>query len=239
MTKRKHGRILVIGDLHCPFHHKDAFKFLAAVKKKFKPDTVIQVGDEIDGNKISFHEKSPDIPFSPSSELEKAIWYLKDLYKLFPNVYILESNHGSLIYRRQKFAGIPRTALREWSEILEAPSGWRWSYDLEIRMSNGRELYCHHGLSKNVVKASQNKSTNYLSGHFHSEFNISYWANHKDIYFAMSVGCLIDHKSMAFEYGKNHLAKPILGCAMIINGVPQLIPMPLNKKGRWIGKLNG
>jgi hypothetical protein len=31
--------------------------------------------------------------------------------------------------------------------------------------------------------------------------------------------------------------RPIIGCAVIINGLPKLIPMVLNKSGRWIGKI--
>ena len=40
--------VLVISDLHIPYHHPDAFKFLAALKKKYKPDLVVNIGDEID-----------------------------------------------------------------------------------------------------------------------------------------------------------------------------------------------
>ena len=39
-----HKSVLVISDLHIPYHHKDSFEFLKAVKKKFKPDTVVNIG---------------------------------------------------------------------------------------------------------------------------------------------------------------------------------------------------
>ena len=53
----------------------------------------------------------------------------------------------------------------------------------------------------------------------------------------MNVGCLINQKSMAFSYAKNFKTRFILGCGIIINGIPRLLPMVINDKGNWIKKL--
>jgi hypothetical protein len=53
----------------------------------------------------------------------------------------------------------------------------------------------------------------------------------------MQVGCLIHQKSMAFDYAKNFKSRFIVGCGVIINGQPKLMPMVLNTQGRWIGKI--
>jgi hypothetical protein len=43
---------------------------------------------------------------------------------------------------------------------------------------------------------------------------------------------------MAYTYGKNNLPKPILGCGVIDkNGMPHVVKMILNKRGRWAGNL--
>ena len=42
------------------------------MKKKYKPDKVIHIGDEIDGNSISMHPHSPNL-MSPSDDLQSAI----------------------------------------------------------------------------------------------------------------------------------------------------------------------
>ena len=57
------------------------------------------------------------------------------------------------------------------------------------------------------------------------------------IFWAMNVGCLINQKSMAFDYAKNFRTRFIVGCGIILNGIPRLLPMVLDKKGRWIGKI--
>ena len=53
----------------------------------------------------------------------------------------------------------------------------------------------------------------------------------------MNVGCLINQKSMAFNYARNFKTRFILGCGIIINGVPRLLPMVINDKGNWINQI--
>ena len=233
----KYSKILVVPDLHCPFHHKDAFSFLKAVAKKYKPDLNVCLGDEVDYHAISFHDSDPDLPFSASTELEKAIWYLKDLYSLFPKMKVLESNHGSLVYRKAKHHGLPRSLFRDYNDVLNAPIGWTWHEDLIITCSNDRKVYFHHGHTKNALRNSQLRSMNYVQGHHHGTFDCQYWANSESIFWGVTSGCLIDRKEYAFNYARNNLPKPLLGCTMIIDGMPVLVPMLLNKKGRWTKKI--
>tara|TARA_R100000750_G_C2251801_1_gene60376 strand:- start:354 stop:485 length:132 start_codon:yes stop_codon:yes gene_type:complete len=42
---------------------------------------------------------------------------------------------------------------------------------------------------------------------------------------------------MAFSYAKNFKTRFILGSAIILNGIPKLLPLVLNSKGNWIGKI--
>lgn len=227
--------ILAIPDLHCPYHHPDAFDFLDKVAEKYKPTKIVCLGDEIDGHSFSFHDNDPEL-FSPAKELEKAIWHLKDLYLLFPKVTMIESNHGSLIYRKGKHHGIPRHVFKSYNEILEAPKGYNWVFDYTCK-SGGKPIYFHHGQSKNVLRNSKNQSMNYVQGHHHGTFDIQYWANSQQLFWGVTSGCLIDRKSLAFAYGKNNLPKPILGCTIIEDGYPYLIPMKLKDNGRWTKKL--
>jgi hypothetical protein len=53
----------------------------------------------------------------------------------------------------------------------------------------------------------------------------------------MQVGCLINMKSLAFEYNKLQKSRPVIGTGVIIDGLPILIPMVLDKKGRWNRKI--
>jgi hypothetical protein len=219
-----------------PYCHCDTWAFLRKVKLKFKPDRVICLGDEIDGHAISFHESDPDLD-SAGPELEKAIQFLKPIYKLFPKVDVLESNHGSLVYRKAKSAGIPRRALKGYRETLEAPKGWTWHFDLRIQMSNGEWLYAHHGKSPKTGALSIIEGCCTIEGHHHTAYGITYWRNSSGLYWGMHCGYLADHDSLAQAYAQSNLKKGIVGCAVILNGQPRLVPMVLNAKGRWTGEL--
>jgi len=229
-------RILVISDLHCPYQHKDAIRFLQAVKKKYSPTRVILSGDEADFAGISFHDHDPDLD-SPGKELEKAIEALRPLYKMFPTAQILESNHGSLVLRKALANGLSRRYFRTPGEIIEAPKGWTWHFDIVARLPNGTDCYFHHSKGANVKKNSQALGMSFVQGHHHESFEIQYWGNPHALLFGMTVGCLVDSHSLAMAYNKNNLKRPVLGVAVIIDSIPQLIPMVLNGKGRWTGKL--
>lgn len=229
--------ILLISDMHHPYAHPDLFAFLKALKQKYKPTRVICLGDEIDYHAISFHEHNPDL-LSPGDELKTAQNRLKPIFDMFPQMDILESNHGSLVYRKGITNGLPRHVFKSYREILGAPSGWKWHFDLTIKLPTGQHCYFHHGKSSNGLKLSMAMGMCCAQGHFHESFGIQYWGNPLGLFWSMQVGCLIDKDTMAFEYGKNNLKRPIIGTGVIYEGHPILEPMVLNKEGRWIGKLS-
>lgn len=233
----KNCRVLIISDLHAPYYHPDTIPFLTAIKKHLNPDKVILTGDEIDGHCMSFHESDPDLPFSPSSELEKAIEHLKPIYELFPKADILESNHGSLVYRRGKHGGLPRSVFRDYREILNAPRGWKWHHDLILELSNGEECYFHHGKSTNGLNVTLSEGMNSVQGHHHSLFEIRYVNTSKGMLWSLITGCMIDDKSLAFSYNKLQTKRPAIGCSIILDGYPHLLPMILDAEGRWIKKI--
>lgn len=228
--------ILVISDLHCPYQHPDAVAFLKAIKAKYKPTRVVLSGDEADFHSTSFHDKDVDLE-SAGKELESTIKALKPLYKLFPKAQVLESNHGSLVLRKALAHGLSRKFFKSPGEILEAPKTWTWHFDLVVKLPDGNDCYFHHSKGANAKKNSQAMGMSFVQGHHHESFEISYWGNPNALLFGMTVGCLVDPHSLAMAYNKNNLRRPVIGCAVIVDSKPILIPMVLNKTGRWIKKL--
>ena len=227
--------ILVISDLHCPYQHPDAVKFLAACKKKFKPDTVVCIGDEVDFHDLSYHESNPDLD-SAGTELDKAIQELKPIYKLFPKCMVLESNHGSMILRQSLTAGIPRKAIKGYNEILDAPKGWKWVDDLILKTVAGPIYFCH-GKTAAAGKLASQYGMSTVQGHFHEKAQIHYISTPERLMFDLHTGCLADDKSLALQYNKINPKRPIVSIAVILNGIPQIVPMLLSRSGRWVGSL--
>lgn len=231
----KGKNVLIISDLHSPFIHPDTYSFLQAIKDELKPDVVVSVGDEIDGASLSFHERDPDLP-GPSDELKLAIEYLNPIYKMFPECLVMHSNHGSLVYRRGKFAGLPVEVFKSYREILQAPKGWEWMDDLILQTDRGPVYICHNR-SSNVLQNAQRFGQSFVCGHFHGQFEIRYYSSPERLSYGMAVGCLINQHSRAFNYGKLSTIRPVIGVGMIMQGVPMLVSMFLNDEGRWIGHL--
>ena len=75
-------RILVISDLHIPYHHKDSIEFLKEIKKQYKPDFVVNIGDLLDFHAINMHTHDPDL-YSAGHELKLSRKYVNLRYKVF------------------------------------------------------------------------------------------------------------------------------------------------------------
>lgn len=222
--------------MHLPYGHPDLWKFLKAINKKYKPDRVICMGDEVDLHAVSYHEHDPDLD-SAGKELDRAIHFLQPIFEMFPVVDVLESNHGSLVHRKAMTAGLPKRALKTYREMLGAPLGWRWHFDLRIEMSNGVDLYLHHGKSGKPAELSKREGCCSAEGHFHEKFGATYWRNSSGLYWGLHCGYLGDHDSLAMAYAKSNIGKGIVGTFVILDGHPRALPMILNRFGRWTGEL--
>lgn len=232
---KKAKSILVISDLHCPYQHPDAVAFLAACKKRFTPDTVICIGDEADFHALSYHESNPDLA-AAGDELQNAIDELQPIYKLFPRCTVIESNHGSMVLRKALTGGIPSKAIRDYNDVLDAPKGWKWVDDIIVQTELGPVYFCH-GKSTTPGKLASQYGMSCVQGHFHEKAQIMYISTPERLMFDMHTGCLANDKSLALQYNKINPKRPIVSLAVIVNGVPQIVPMTLNKAGRWTGKL--
>ena len=228
--------ILVISDMHWPYAHPDTAAFLAACKKKYSPDTVICIGDEVDYHDTSFHDSDPDLD-SAGVELEKAIKGLKPIYKMFPKVTVVESNHGSMVLRKALVGKIPRKAIRPYNEILDAPKGWKWVDDVIVKTELGPIYFCH-GKTTTPGKLASQYGMSCIQGHFHEKAQIMYISTPEKLMFDAHTGCLADDKSLALGYNKINPKRPIVSVIIVLNGIPQIVPMVLKKGGRWVGKLS-
>lgn len=229
-------RILCISDQHMPYEHPDMFKFLAALKAKYKPTLVINGGDEVDAHALSFHDSDSDLP-SAGPELVLASKKLQKLQKLFPKMLILDSNHGSLAARKFKHHGIPMKYMASHTQIYNLKKGWEWVHDLTLTLPNGQVAYFCHGMVKAGIKLASQRGTCVVQFHYHTDFRIDYIGNPASLLWSMQCGCLINKRALAFAYDKLNLNRPILGTGLIIDSKPLLIPMVLNESGRWDGKL--
>jgi len=228
-------RVLVIPDLQIPYEHKDALRFIEAIREETSPTQVICVGDEVDQMALSRFDPDPDAD-NAGPELVKARARLQSWYESFPDVRVCTSNHTERVYKAAFRAGIPEAYIRPVNEWLGAPESWVWEQDFLVD-----DVRYEHGDAQGGMYAARNlairnrRST--VIGHHHSHGCVNYIANDDEMIFGMNVGCLIDVNARAFIYGRKSAFKPTLGAGLVLEGVPYFVPMLLNRRGRWTGNL--
>lgn len=222
------SRILVISDMHIPYHHNKMLPFLGALKAKYSPTVVISVGDEADKAGLSYHEKHPSM-MSAADELQLTRMYIKEVEKLFPQMTILHSNHGSLAFRKSASAGIPAEYLKSCNDVYGVGEGWKWIDSLILPLPDGSPVYFTHGRNKDVTKVAKGANMCAVQGHHHSLSKVEWWkpftvkgVEQKPLW-AMQVGCLLDDYSRAFNYNKADLTSPLINCGVIVNGKPEIV----------------
>lgn len=117
--------ILAVGDLHSPFIHKDAVKFLALLQDHFNPTKTVLLGDEADLYALSRYTKDPGA-MSIVDEHNMTIKNLQGIYKIIPKAMVCNSNHMDRLPKKAMEAGIPSAFLAAKRELMQAPAGWIW-----------------------------------------------------------------------------------------------------------------
>jgi hypothetical protein len=228
-------RVLFIGDIHLPYEHEDALAFICAMRDKYKPDEIVLAGDELDQHSISQHGSDPNGQ-SPGDELEMGLAKIAHWYKEFPVAKVCTSNHGSRPYRRAYLSGLPTQYLRDFKEFMRAPDGWEWRDEWTVSgtvFSHGESASGPNGVLQLAIRQGKSQAV----GHFHGSAGASFFHNGEKTVFGLYSGCLISPGSFAFRYGKHSKMKPIIGSAIVDGDVPMFVPMPMDKHGRWTGKL--
>lgn len=219
------SRVLTIGDLHAPFTHPRYFDFVRAVRKEYRTDETVFIGDEADHHAMSFHEKDPD-GRSAGDENKLARKALHEWKRAFPKARVCIGNHSKLPYRQAYAAGISSQWMRTYNEAWKIGPGWKWDLSFEI------DGVCYtHGTGFSGANGARNcaikKRQSVVMGHIHGHFGVQYHASERDLIFGMLTGCGIDARAYAMAYGREFPDKPILGCSVTIDG-KHAIPVPMD-----------
>ena len=210
--------VLVIPDTHCPGMRRGFVDFLKRTSDLHQPDRIVHIGDLVDWQAISYHEKNPNLG-SPYEEFKKAKKQVHKLAEAFPNVDWLIGNHDALTHRQARTAGLPAEVIKSYNEI------WEIDWKVYPRFSKLRieSVFYTHGDSGPggkfaAISQAKDNFRSTVIGHFHSHAGVMWWANHEFRVFGMNVGCGIDVNLAQFDYGKRFTSKPLLGCGIVQDG---------------------
>ena len=215
------SRVLVIGDLHLPAERPDYLEFCRDLRKKYKTNEVVFIGDVVDHHAISFHQKHPEAD-AAVAEYHRAMEKLKDWKKAFPNAKVCIGNHDERVERLASSTGNPAMYLKDYADIFNTPN-WDWDWEHVI----DDVVFQHGTASRSGVAPAFNLAKNLMCstvcGHVHSAGGINWAMGPRDNkIFGFNVPCGVDKNHILMYYGRNFVKKPVNGAGVVIDGHPYM-----------------
>lgn len=217
-------KIGIVGDLHLPFVHPMYRRFCMDTFSKWQVNHVHFIGDIVDGHALSFWDHNPN-GRSAEDEATQAKRGVSSWQRTFPGSSVSIGNHDERHFRLARKHGLPDRFLRSYSEVWRTPK-WDW------RMSHKFDgVLFEHGTGTSgkdaAINRAMQKRLSVVMGHVHCFAGVKWHANEYDIIFGLNVGCGIDCRAYAFDYGKSFPIRPVLGCGIVIDGEQAFfVPMP-------------
>ena len=225
--------VLIIGDTHAPCMRKGYIGFLKRTADEWQPDRIVHIGDLVDNCAYSYHDKNPKLK-NPEREYKNALQQVRRLTDAFPEADLLIGNHDALIERVPTTAGLDSAVLKPFGDFWNLPKGWTVHDRYSDLIIEGVQYMHGDKYGGGIHAAFNNAKSQFRSvvqGHLHANLGVQFTANNTSRVFGMCVGCGVDHRKLAMEYGVVYKRKPILGCGIVRDGVEAYaIPWNLGSK---------
>lgn len=202
-------RILVIGDLHCPFELDGYLEHCLDAYDRFNCNQVIFIGDIIDNHYSSYHETDPN-GMGGGYELKQAIEHVSKWAEAFPVADVIIGNHDRIIMRKAFSSSVPKEWIKDYNDVLG--TSWNWVERIEY---DGVQ-YCH-GEGGTARTKAKNDMQSTVQGHVHTQAYIEWMVGNNFKIFGMQVGCGVAANSYAAAYAK-HFKRQAIGCGVVIGG---------------------
>ena len=202
-------RILVVGDLHCPFELDGYFEFCVEQYENFNCNHVVFIGDILDNHYSSYHETDPNA-LGGSYELNEAIKHVAKWADAFPVADVIIGNHDRLIMRKAFSSSVPKEWIKDYNEVL----GTSWHWRDRVEYDGVQYVHGEGGTARNKAK---NDMQSTVQGHIHTQAYCEWMVGNNFKIFGMQVGCGIDRDSYAAAYAK-HFKKQAIGCGVVLGG---------------------
>jgi metallophosphoesterase superfamily enzyme len=212
-------KVLVIGDLHEPFCLDGYLEYCKKMRKKYRTNKTVFIGDVIDNHYSSYHETDAD-GMGGGDELKLAKKKIKKWYRAFPDADVTIGNHDRMIMRKAQTSAIPKEWIKNYCDVLDVPG---WNFVDRVVYDNVQYIHGEAGTARTKCRADMMST---VQGHLHTQCYTEWYVGANFRIFGMQVGCGIDHKSYAMAYAKRG-KKPAIGCGVIIDG-ETAINLPMN-----------
>jgi len=191
--------ILVMSDIHVPYHDEQALEIAIEYGIKQKADTIILNGDIIDCAALSRHEKTPAQRDGLEVEISKTREFLAFIRATFPDAEIL-FNEGNHCHRLPAYISAHAPELWTLAQ-LSMPSllhlgqyGIKWLSSMQHLTAGDLHIIHGHEYRKsgvNVARATYiDASANVLTGHHHRSQEYTHRNIDGKVFGVWTTGCL-------------------------------------------------
>ncbi len=225
-------KILILGDIHFPFHNVKALKEAVYAVKHEKPSHVIQIGDLYD--QYSFSRFTRKNILLPEQELAQARRLGLDMWKQIKEkspgakcTQILGNHDVRLIKRAEDKLPEAQTLVRESITELYRFKGVQTIED-DRTVSKIGGVSFHHGYLSKLGDHMRNFGTSTVVGHSHTG-GVVFEQRSGEILFELNAGYLADETAEPLRYRPTKTSKWTLGFGLITfrgkTACPQFIPV--------------
>lgn len=238
--------ILVVPDLHAPYHDKKAWNLMLSAARDLRPKHIVIIGDFLDFYSVSSHSKDPHRALNLSKEIETGLKCLDELDALkATNKIYISGNHCDRLdrYLRDKapelydFMNVP--------ELLKLKKrGWKWvPYKDDIQI--GKMNFTHDvGVAGrfSTYNALDTYQHSIITGHAHRMSYVVEGNAKGEFKLSAQFGWLGDAKSIDYMHKAKVLKNWALGFGIgYLNpstGIVYMTPVPIVKHTAMVnGKL--
>ncbi len=223
-------KVLVLGDTHFPYHSKKALEWSYRLADRFKPDTVVQVGDLFD--QFAFSRFPKIVKMDPEKELSLARTAAEKMWSHFKGLscYQLQGNHDDRAFKRAlsvapEIAPLVGRSLRE----LYTFPGVKTVHDSReelILNVNGQRVAFQHGHRSRLGDHARYNQLATVCGHSHTGGAVFLRGRYRT-FWELNAGFLGDVDSPAFGYhAQKRVHTTTLGVGLIDELGPRFCPFP-------------
>lgn len=206
-------KVLLLSDIHFPYHDVEALSTALKHGKKEKVDTIFLNGDILDFYQLSFHEKDPRVT-NISEELEMARDFFKTLKREFPKalIYYIPGNHEN---RLERYLRVKAPELLDCSEfkldiLLRCRELGIHYLDHGTKVYFGKLLVEHGDKMKGAGGVNPARTLflrlkrHAICGHFHRTTENTAKVYDSDVVVTYSTGCLCELEPRYLEVNEHN-----------------------------------
>lgn len=223
------NKILVIGDIHFPYHNKQALSKVYAAIKKEQPTHVVQIGDLFDQYTFSrYTKKAGQLP--PEKELylsrKLGLEFWNKVQSLAPKAkcFQLLGNHDIRLSKKvaDKLPEVT-TIIDQYVKELYTFPGVKTMNSSREELYIGDIMFIHGYLSK-LGDHSKKNISKVVVGHSHVGGAVFYQYKNKTLW-ELNAGYLADDRQVPLQYGEQQRKSWTLGYGLIDQFGPRFIPL--------------